>query len=177
VAWDWTVLGVGFVVLVVSLGAIATAMAYRQAPQRLEKRRARTDRTQSGSAVVAASWGLPAPAVEGVRFALDPGAPARDLAVLKTLGFTRRQLAATVAWQSSVSVVIGVVVGVPLGIITGRLLWSIFATGINAVPAPTVPVWSIVSISVGALVLANLVAAVPGRIAAGTPTALVLRAD
>ena len=30
---------------------------------------------------------------------------------------------------------------------------------------------------VGALVLANLVAAVPGRIAARTPTALVLRAD
>jgi hypothetical protein len=101
----------------------------------------------------------------------------RDLAVLKTLGFTRLQLRATVAWQSSVSVVIGVVVGVPLGIIAGRLLWNIFATGINAVPAPTVPVWSIVIISVGALVLANLVAAVPGRMAARTSTAIVLRAD
>jgi hypothetical protein len=101
----------------------------------------------------------------------------RDLAVLKTLGFTRRQLGATVAWQSSVSVVIGVVVGVPLGIIAGRLLWNIFATGINAVPAPTVPVWSIVIISVGALVLANLVAAIPGRMAARTSTAIVLRAD
>jgi hypothetical protein len=101
----------------------------------------------------------------------------RDLAVFKTLGFTRRQLAATVAWQSSVSVVLGLVAGVPLGIITGRLLWNIFATQINAVPAPTVPVWSIVVISVSALVLANLVAAVPGRIAARTPTALVLRAD
>ncbi len=101
----------------------------------------------------------------------------RDLAVLKTLGFTRRQLGATVAWQSSVSVVIGVILGVPLGIIAGRLLWNIFATEINAVPAPTVPVWSIVIISVGALVLANLVAAVPGRMAARTSTAIVLRAD
>jgi len=101
----------------------------------------------------------------------------RDLAVFKTLGFTRRQLAATVAWQSSVSVLLGLVVGVPLGIITGRGLWDIFATEINAVPAPTVPVWSIVFISVGALVLANLVAAVPGRLAARTPTALVSRAD
>ena len=37
----------------------------------------------------------------------------RELALLKTLGFTRRQLAATVAWQASVAVAIGVLVGVP----------------------------------------------------------------
>ncbi len=101
----------------------------------------------------------------------------RDLAVFKTLGFTRRQLAATVAWQSSVSVAIGVVVGVPLGIVSGRLLWDLFATEISAVPAPTVPVGWVVAIGLGSLVLANLVAAVPGRVAARTPTALVLRAD
>jgi hypothetical protein len=74
-------------------------------------------------------------------------------------------------------VVIGVVIGTPLGIIAGRWLWNLFATGINAVPSPTVPVWPIVGVAAGALVLANLVAAVPGRIAARTPTALVLRAD
>jgi hypothetical protein len=101
----------------------------------------------------------------------------RDLAVFKTLGFTHRQLAATVAWQSSVSVTLGVLVGVPLGIVAGRWLWNLFASQINAVPSPTVPVWSIVVVVVGALVLANVVAAVPGRIAARTPTALVLRAD
>jgi len=56
-------------------------------------------------------------------------------------------------------------------------LWNLFATEINAVPSPTVPVGWIVAISVGALVLANLVAAIPGRLAARTPTALVLRAD
>jgi predicted lysophospholipase L1 biosynthesis ABC-type transport system permease subunit len=33
------------------------------------------------------------------------------LALLKTLGFTERQLAATVAWQASVAAVIGIVVG------------------------------------------------------------------
>ncbi len=38
----------------------------------------------------------------------------RDLALLKTLGFTRRQLAATIAWQSTVIAVGGVVVGVRL---------------------------------------------------------------
>jgi len=62
----------------------------------------------------------------------------RDLAVLKTLGFTERQLAATVAWHSSTAVAIGVV-AVPLGIALGRTLWDLFAHDINAVPAPSVP--------------------------------------
>jgi hypothetical protein len=38
-------------------------------------------------------------------------------------------------------------------------------------------VLSIVLIALGALVLANIVAAIPGRIAARTPTALILRAE
>ena len=101
----------------------------------------------------------------------------RELALLKTLGFTQRQLAATVAWQSTVAVAVGIVVGVPLGIVVGRTLWNLFARDIHAVPVPSVPILSIVLISVGALVLANVVAAIPGRIAARTPTALILRAE
>jgi putative ABC transport system permease protein len=101
----------------------------------------------------------------------------RDLALLKTLGFTHGQLVATIAWQSSVAVAVGTVVGVPLGIISGNFLWDLFAREINAVPHSTVPVLSIVLIVVGGLVLANAVAAIPGRIAARTPTALLLRAE
>jgi hypothetical protein len=101
----------------------------------------------------------------------------RDLAVLKTLGFTERQLAATVAWHSSTAVAIGVVAGVPLGIALGRALWDLFAHDINAVPAPSVPVGQVVLIAVGALLLANVIAAIPGRLAARTPTALVLRSE
>jgi hypothetical protein len=101
----------------------------------------------------------------------------RDLALLKTLGFTERQLAATVAWHATTAVAIGVVLGVPLGIAIGRWLWDLFAQEINAVPAPTVPVLQVVLIALGALVLANIVAAIPGRLAARTPTALVLRAE
>ncbi len=101
----------------------------------------------------------------------------RDLALLKTLGFTRPQLAAVVAWQSSVAAVIGAVVGVPLGIALGRWLWDLFAHSIHAVPVPSVPVVSVILIAIGAVVLANLVAAVPGRLAARTPTALLLRSE
>jgi hypothetical protein len=101
----------------------------------------------------------------------------RDLALLKTFGFTRRQLAVTVAWQASVAALIGIVIGVPVGIALGRWLWVLFARDIYAVPEPTVPVFEVVLVGLAALVLANLVAAVPGRMAARTPTALVLRAE
>jgi len=101
----------------------------------------------------------------------------RDLALFKTLGFTGRQLASVVAWQSSVAVGLGTVIGVPLGIIFGRVLWNLFARAINAVPQPSVPAWTVVLIAVGALVLANVVAAFPARVAARTPTALLLRAE
>jgi hypothetical protein len=64
-----------------------------------------------------------------------------------------------------------------LGIVIGRQLWTLFARNINAVPDPTVPVVSVVLVGVGAMIFANLVAALPGRIAARTPTALALRAE
>lgn len=101
----------------------------------------------------------------------------RDLALLKTLGLTRRQLVAVVASQSSVAAATGIVLGVPLGIVLGRSLWKLFAYQVHVIPAPSIPAWPIVFIAVGALVLANVVAAIPGRTAAGVPTALLLRAE
>jgi hypothetical protein len=101
----------------------------------------------------------------------------RDFALLKTLGFTRGQLAAVVAWQSTVVAVVGLVIGVPVGIAAGRWLWLAFAHELSAVPDPVIPAGSIALAVVAALVLANLVAALPGRAAARTPAAIVLRAE
>ena len=101
----------------------------------------------------------------------------RDLALLKTVGFVRWQLAATVAWQATVAAVVGIVVGIPLGVVTGRFLWDLFARQIYAVPYPTVSLPSIGLVALGTLVLANVVAAVPARSAARTPTAIMLRAE
>jgi hypothetical protein len=100
-----------------------------------------------------------------------------DLALLKALGFTRRQLAATVGWQSTIAVGVGVVLGVPLGIVSGRVLWTLFAHELHVVPEPSVPVPTTVLVAIGALVLANIVAALPGYHAARTPAALVLRGE
>ncbi len=101
----------------------------------------------------------------------------RDLAVLKTLGLSGRQLGSIVAWQSSVTVAIGTLIGVPLGIIFGHLLWTAFAQAIHAVPVTSIPALYVAAIAVGAVILANVVAAVPARVAARTPTAVLLRAE
>ena len=101
----------------------------------------------------------------------------QDLAVLKTIGFTRRQLAATVAWQATVAAIVGSVVGIPLGIALGRWLWTAFARQIYAVPQPAVPVVALIVLPLCTLALVNLAAALPGRSAARTPAALALRAE
>jgi hypothetical protein len=128
-------------------------------------------------AILGASLGAGALVALGLTLLASVRRRRRDLALLKTLGFTRRQLFATVATQSTVAVAIGAVVGVPLGIVLGRSLWILFAKDIDAVASPSVPVVSIVLITLGALLLANLVAALPGRMAARTPTALLLQAE
>ena len=100
-----------------------------------------------------------------------------DLTILKTLGFTRGQLALAVAVQASVAAVIGCAIGIPAGIAVGRVLWNLFATEISAVPAPTVPGGTVAVIGVLALALAILVAVIPGRLAARTTTSQLLRAE
>ena len=127
--------------------------------------------------VLAAGLAAGATVALGLTLAASVRRRRRDLALLKTFGFTRRQLAAAVAWQASVAAFVGIIVGVPIGIALGRWLWDLFARDIYAVPLPTVPVLEVVVVALGALVLTNLVAAVPGQMAARTPTALVLRAE
>ena len=123
--------------------------------------------------------GLAAGAVAGLGLTLVASVRRRrrDFALLKTLGFTRGQLAGAVAWQSSAIAVTGLVIGVPLGIAAGRWLWLAFAHQLSAVPDPVVPAGSIALAALAALILANLVAAMPGRQAARTPAALLLRAE
>ena len=93
-----------------------------------------------------------------------------DLALLKTLGFTRRQLSATVRWQASVTVAAGLLVGVPLGIIAGRWLWEVFARQLDVVPEPSTPYLLVLAISVLALLVGILAAAIPARVARPRPS-------
>jgi len=101
----------------------------------------------------------------------------RDLAILKTLGFVRRQVSAAVAWQSTVLAAVAAAIGVPLGVAAGRWLWGVFADQLGVAAGARLPVAALVVIVPGALVAANLIAAVPARIAARTRPAVVLRSE
>jgi ABC-type lipoprotein release transport system permease subunit len=101
----------------------------------------------------------------------------RDLAVLKTLGFDRRQVRATIAWHATTVAVIGIVVGIPLGLVVGRIVWRLVADELGVSTDPTWPTVGIVVLVPVALLAVNLVAAVPARRAARTRPAVVLRSE
>jgi hypothetical protein len=101
----------------------------------------------------------------------------RDLAILKTLGFVRRQVRLAVAWQSSALTLIALVIGVPVGVAAGRQLWNIIAGTLGVVPSPRVPTLTVALLVPGAVLLANVIAALPARAAARTQPALVLRSE
>jgi len=128
-------------------------------------------------AVLAVSLAAGAFVALGLALAAAVRRSRRDLALLKTLGFTRRQLAESIASQAVVAAVVGVAIGMPLGIIIGRQLWLAFARGIHVVPEPAVPRLIMVLIGAGAIVLAVIAAALPGIRAATTPAALILRTE
>ncbi len=132
-----------------------------------------------GLTPVTLAVGLALGAVVGLALSLTSSVRQRrrDLALLKALGFTPRQLTAAISWQATVAAVVGVVVGVPAGIILGRTLWILFARSLDAVPHPAVSAISVLLVGLGALIFANLVAAFPGRNAARTPAAGLLRSE
>jgi predicted lysophospholipase L1 biosynthesis ABC-type transport system permease subunit len=101
----------------------------------------------------------------------------RDLAILKVVGFERRQVSAAVAWQSSTVAVIAVVVGLPVGVAAGRWAWRLFANQLGVPPHPVIPLLPVALLLPGTVLLANLVAAVPARLAARTRPTAVLKAE
>jgi ABC-type lipoprotein release transport system permease subunit len=101
----------------------------------------------------------------------------RDLAILRTLGFVRGQVAMAVAWQTTTIAAIAAVIGAPLGAAAGRWAWMLFAGQQGFITDSVVPVGSLLLMLAAALLVANLVAAIPGRFAARTSPAIVLRAE
>lgn len=98
----------------------------------------------------------------------------RDLAIMKTLGFTRRQLVFAVAWQATTLVGVALLVGIPLGVIGGQVIWRAFATDLGIDASAVIPVLAFVVIVIAGVVIANLIALLPGRAAARTPAGAVL---
>jgi len=101
----------------------------------------------------------------------------RDLAVLRAIGFTPRQVQATVACQAATLTALALILGVPAGIVCGRLAWQIFAGQLGILPVLAIPLPWLAIMVAGALALAIAAAAAPGASAIRTRPAEVLRAE
>jgi ABC-type antimicrobial peptide transport system permease subunit len=100
-----------------------------------------------------------------------------ELAVLEALGFVRRQVWGTVLWETTTLVVIALAIGLPLGALFGRFAWSVFAVDLGAVAEPRVAWIPLLLMIPAALVVANLIAAVPAWYATHARPADALRTE
>ena len=89
-----------------------------------------------------------------------------DLAVLRALGCTRRQLASTVRWQTFMLTASALVVGIPLGLVANRVVWRAFTDRFGITPGTVVPA-AVIGGAVAILALGCALATVAGRPAAG----------
>ena len=121
--------------------------------------------------VVAAVIGLALAVVVSVR------GRRRELAILRALGFTGRQLRDSVRVQAVVTMAVALLVGVPVGVALGRLAWRAFADQLGVAAGPVVPLGWIAATVVGGLVVAIVAAAQPARTAARVDPAVVLRSE
>ena len=100
-----------------------------------------------------------------------------DFAILKTLGFTRGQVSATVAVQATTVVALALAMGIPAGLVLGHAAWSVFANDLGVPIDFTIPARGLLVTVVGALVVTNVIAAPPGILAGRLQPAPLLRAD
>jgi hypothetical protein len=101
----------------------------------------------------------------------------RDLSILKTLGFSSAQVRWAVAWQATTFVVVAMAIGMPLGAAAGRLVWTGFADHLGALSEPVTPPVALLVTFPAAILVANLIAAVPAAIASRVRPAVVLRME
>lgn len=101
----------------------------------------------------------------------------RELAVLRTLGFVRRQVSAVVAWQATTVAIIAIVIGVPLGAVVGRSAWKLVTDRLGLPADVVVPTGLLIMLALIAVVSVNLVAIAPSRLARRTAPAAILRAE
>jgi ABC-type antimicrobial peptide transport system permease subunit len=101
----------------------------------------------------------------------------QDVAVLRALGMTRSQSRWVVVTQASVLAVIGVLFGLPLGLAFGRTMWRAVAEYTPLQYVPPTSMWALLIVGPAALVVANVLATIPGRRAARMQISQVLRAE
>ncbi|HET7489655.1 MAG TPA: ABC transporter permease [Acidimicrobiales bacterium] len=100
-----------------------------------------------------------------------------ELAVLRCLGFTARQLRTVVSTQALALVLGSCTIGVLLGVVAGRAVWALVTGAIDLPPVASIPAVALLGIPLAVLALAQVAAVPPRRAAARLDPAEVLRRD
>jgi ABC-type lipoprotein release transport system permease subunit len=101
----------------------------------------------------------------------------RDFAVMRALGFTGRQVMAAVASQATTVAVVALVVGLPIGVLLGRFGWRLFTNSLAVPDSAIAPAAALVVAIPLAVLVANVLAAGPGLLAARLRPANALRSE
>jgi predicted lysophospholipase L1 biosynthesis ABC-type transport system permease subunit len=102
---------------------------------------------------------------------------AADVAVLRAVGFTSRQVAGSVLAPAAVVVAVGVVGGIPLGLATGRLLWWALAHDSGVATDLARPWTAVAAVAAATLAAGLVVAARPARRATRLDLGALLRTE
>lgn len=101
----------------------------------------------------------------------------RELAILRTVGFSSAQVRASIRVQSLATVLAALAVALPVGLLLGRSLWRAFARQLGVAPDPA-SAWTLLAAAlVAGVVVSVLAAEIPARLAARTMPAAGLRAE
>jgi hypothetical protein len=100
-----------------------------------------------------------------------------DFAVLRSLGFVRRDVGLSVSCQAVTVAVLGVVAGIPLGILIGRWAWLAAIRSAGMLDTPRINVGWLLLLVVAAVAGGAVIGAVPGWFAGRRPPAEGLRSE
>lgn len=108
---------------------------------------------------------------------VSAGRRRKELAVLRVLGFQRRQVRGTILVQALALAAAGSAIGVPVGLVVGRLAWRAVTSEVGAITGPHTP-WVLLLLTVPAVACgAALASWAPSRGAARRSPAADLRAE
>jgi predicted lysophospholipase L1 biosynthesis ABC-type transport system permease subunit len=99
----------------------------------------------------------------------------RDLALLRTLGFTSGQLRRSILVQSMTLMALSTAIAIPIGLIAGRWLWILTSDWLGIPERSLVPIGAVAIVALAALIIGAGIALVPARSASHVNPATALR--
>jgi ABC-type lipoprotein release transport system permease subunit len=101
----------------------------------------------------------------------------RELAVVRSLGFTPRQVCRAASWEAAFVALAALALGIPLGLLLGTSGWGVLMRGVGLRDAAALPAMVIPLVLVAVVGLAIVLSVWPGWRAARARPAAALRSE